>query len=67
MENDQSKPYTPVDEANSSIFHHHNINPDCPECLRPVFWSRHIFALNRVWHVQCFICSHCYKVSSAEN
>ena len=42
---------------------HHNINPDCPICLKPVFWSRHLFSGNRAWHVQCFTCSYCYKVS----
>lgn len=41
---------------------HHNINPDCPICLKPIFWSRHLFSVDRAWHVQCFTCSYCHKV-----
>ncbi|RWS16702.1 cysteine-rich protein 2-like protein [Dinothrombium tinctorium] len=40
---------------------HHNINPDCPVCQKPVFWSRHVLSTDRAWHVQCFICSYCSK------
>lgn len=61
-ETDQSQPYSSIHCDTSAV--HHNINPDCPVCLKPVFWSRHILSLDRVWHVQCFICSYCYKVSS---
>lgn len=59
-ETDQSKPYS-IYYDSSTV--HHKLNPDCPVCLKPVFWSRHILSLDRVWHLQCYICSYCFKVS----
>lgn len=41
---------------------HHNIDPDCPVCHKPVFWCKLIVSAGRAYHATCFICSYCSKV-----
>ena len=41
------------------VYHYMDI---CPKCNKTVGFAEKMFALEKVWHIECFQCKRCRKV-----